>query len=103
MGTHAPGKWWIEPDMTKCVGWNVFGRLPGEYADQDELVIVASFCTEPNAALIAAAPDLYDALTTAVQVIEQLIPEPSARGVADVVLAQARSALSRASGGADRG
>jgi hypothetical protein len=35
----------------------------------------------------------YAALSNAVQVIEQLVPEPSARGVADVVLFQARTAL----------
>ena len=38
---------------------------------------------------------LVEACTILVSTIEQLIPEPSARGVADVVLAQARSALAR--------
>ena len=38
---------------------------------------------------------LYAALEVAVSTIEQLIPESSARGVADVVLAQARTALAQ--------
>lgn len=50
----------------------------------------------PDACLIAAAPELFDACNMAIQVIEQLIPEPSARGVADVVLAQLRAAIAKA-------
>lgn len=39
-----------------------------------------------------------EALANLISVVEQLIPEPSARGVADVVLFQARSALAAKGG-----
>lgn len=52
----------------------------------------------PDARLIAAAPDLLAACEAGVQTIEQLIPEPSARGVADVVLFQLRAAIRLATG-----
>ncbi len=47
---------------------------------------------------IAAAPDLLEACKAMTQVVEQLIPEPSARGVADVVLFSARAAIAKAEG-----
>lgn len=49
--------------------------------------------------IIAAAnshDDLLAACENLISVIEQLIPEPSARGVADVVLFQARAAVAKA-------
>lgn len=46
----------------------------------------------------AAVLDLCAALENAMSVIEQLIPEPSARGVADVVLVQGRAALVKVRG-----
>lgn len=52
--------------------------------------------TKRGACLIAAAPELFDACNMAIQIIEQLIPEPSARGVADVVLTQLRAAIAKA-------
>lgn len=52
----------------------------------------------PDARLIEAAPDLLAACDNAVQIIEQLIPEPSARGVAEVVLFQLRAAIAKAGG-----
>ena len=48
--------------------------------------------------VMIAAPEMLAALETGVNVIEQLIPEPSARGVADVVLAQMRAAIAKARG-----
>lgn len=53
-------------------------------------------CDDPIHVKADAGPALYGALENAVQVIEQLVPEPSARGVADVVLFQARAALASA-------
>lgn len=44
-------------------------------------------------AVVNAYPALVAACHNQVSVIEQLIPDPSARGVADVVLEQARAAL----------
>ncbi len=42
--------------------------------------------------------DLLAACENLISAIEQLIPEPSARGVADVVLAQARAAIAKYEG-----
>ena len=51
-----------------------------------------------NARLWAGAGALLAACENLISVIEQLIPEPSARGVADVVLAQARDAIAKVEG-----
>jgi len=52
--------------------------------------------SKANARLIAAAPELLEACRTLVSVVEQLIPEESVRGVADVVLYQGRAAIAKA-------
>lgn len=56
------------------------------------------FNAAANADMIAAAPDLLAACYNLVSVVEQLIPEPSVRGVADVVLSQAWAAIAKAKG-----
>lgn len=56
--------------------------------------------TEGEIRQLAASDDLLAAVRSLVQIVEQLIPEPSARGVADVVLFQGRAAIARAEGGA---
>jgi len=67
-------------------------------------IVAQTGCNYPrcqaNARLIAAAPDMLAACDSAIQIIEQLIPEPSARGIADVVLVQIRRAIAKAEGGA---
>ena len=114
MSEHTPGPWkyqrdgrssdmrnkpgWNPDDPTQC-GHNVYGAsslivnleyyLPPHEIKSEKEVIA-------NARLIAAAPDLLEACLRLVDVIEQLIPEQSARGVADVVLAQARAAIAKA-------
>ncbi len=52
-----------------------------------------------NARLIAASPELLEACRNLVSIVEQLIPDESVRGVADVVLAQGRAAIAKAEGG----
>jgi len=54
-------------------------------------------------ALLSENARLRDALGTLVQVVEQLIPEESVRGVANVVLFQARALLSPAAPGGKEG
>lgn len=55
---------------------------------------------EANAALIVNAVnlhgELFDACNNAIQVIEQLVPEESARGVANLVMFQLRAAIAKA-------
>lgn len=96
---HTPGPWAIEKPFQE-IGLYVTAANPrrtnplicylSELPGKDE--------AQANARLIAAAPQLLEALEAAVQIIEQLIPEPSARGVAGVVLFQLQAAIASARG-----
>lgn len=94
MAKHTPGPWKVwgidsEGPHVLSLDATIVARLdPWKGKCRDEM--------NGNAHLIAAAPDLLDACHNAVQIIEQLIPEPSARGVADVVLSQLRAAIAKA-------
>lgn len=57
----TPGPWQAGLDPNERA-WNVYGADDSEYADAGDLHIVASYCTEANARLIAAAPRMYQAL-----------------------------------------
>lgn len=94
--THSPGPWESRPTH--------FGHsITAPDMDEREMrgatrIMVADVAQDANARLIATAPELLAALETTVSVIEQLVPEPSALGVADVVLYQARAAIAKARG-----
>lgn len=60
--------------------------------------VAAVYDTRKVADRMAASDALLAACEAGVQTIEQLIPEPSARGVADVVLFQLRAAIRLATG-----
>lgn len=68
--------------------------------DGDGVIRIYGEDAKAVAAIIVRAVNAHDALVSAcstlIQVVEQLIPEPSARGVADLVLFQARVALGQA-------
>lgn len=100
--THTPGPWkvsasaladnandyaiYVMRDDRRQIIAEAFGRSDWQHTHP----------SDANARLIAAAPELLEACSTLVQVIEQLVPEPSVRGVADVVLFQARAAIAKA-------
>lgn len=95
---HTPGLWTVAVYSKKRFGLGrpgggAFFLLQCVNDDTDSPAAIA------DAHLIAAAPKLLAACENAVQIIEQLIPEPSARGVADVVLHQLRAAIAEAKGG----
>lgn len=101
---HTPGDWWQhDTEMLTIVSED--GRAIARFdAKRPELVCRANLartlaCVNACKGINPdAVRELLDACKTLTSVIEQLIPEPSARGVADVVLAQARAAIAKAEG-----
>lgn len=99
---HTPGPWTLADDGTPFVykigerGSNVFslsvqgGGHPSDVASFDERVA--------NARLIAAAPDLLDAL---IEIVEDLTHEDHEPGdwSQHVVVKKARAAIAKATGG----
>ena len=56
----TPGPWEFgDPDVH---GRKVYGPVVDDYADPGELAVIAEGMTEPNARLIAAAPEMLEAL-----------------------------------------
>lgn len=103
MSEHTPGPW-IADGGSRIQGANAKHMYNICHMDGVPMHIespTGTDCkamTRANARLISAAPDLLAACEGAVQIIEQLIPEPSVRGVADVVLHQLRAAIAAAKG-----
>lgn len=58
--------------------------------------VAASGAVEELVELRAQKEELLQSLRGLVHVVEQLIPEPSARGIAEVVLFGARAAIAKA-------
>lgn len=70
------------------------GSIPSSLGDQWRgLSQDLTSCLENRNRQLADCCEAIDAL---IQTVEQLIPEPSARGVADVVLFQGRAAIANA-------
>lgn len=87
-GVHQAKLLWVydgDEDDEGCVRLHVNTDTP--YTDE---------AVDRLGSIIDAAPDLLEACLRLIDVTEQLIPEQSARGVADVVLAQARAAIAKA-------
>lgn len=82
--------------VRKCIG----GLEPIQIVGVDGFSILATVHKrkgyEEIAAKFAAAPELLDACRNALQIIEQLIPEESARGVAEVVIFQLATVIAKA-------
>lgn len=72
--------------------------LAGSNANEIKIITGQNASVTVSAREAAASPELLEACNNAVQIIEQLIPEESARGVADVVLHQLRAAIAKATG-----
>ena len=98
--THTKGPWWDESgvihakarswteDKHACVHVAAVRDLDGEDAED----------TEGNAALIAAAPDLLEALEDAVCLVESLRVEDADPEAMRSTLAEWKAAISKAKG-----
>jgi len=89
--THTPGPWY--PHYAKadhCLSSSVWGKEPG-----NQVAVIGGKSLETmnaNAALIAAAPAMYEALTIALQImIDKRVPYQHE-------IDQARAALAQAEG-----
>lgn len=96
MSTHTPGPWaWWTSNSTKrlSAGGKDGGVLYGYRAASDGMADV--HVREADMALIAAAPDMLDALLTAEAELEQHMGAP---GVAEHVMPAVRTAIAKARG-----
>lgn len=87
---HTPGPWEIFKTRSNS---DLMFHIKSVNSTTGFPMNVAALVGKNDAPLICAAPDLLAACESAIQIIEQLIPEPSARGVAGVVLFQLRVAV----------
>ena len=93
MTEHTPGPWMVTPDHDEGIGWRHVSSFPEGFGD-----IATTWsgkhgdASEANARLIAAAPDMLDAL-------EELVDTLDSRGVIDSFTTQsARAAIAKATG-----
>lgn len=93
MNTHTPGPWHIEQ---VAAGRNV---IKGIRKDGKTVSVITadSWVAEPDAKLIAAAPDLLEALQGILKTIDIMRPDDFDPDKSNTVLA-ARSALAKATG-----
>ena len=91
---HTPGPWFVlKPERGLCA---IHARM--EEGNTIREVTVASKVDMFDARLIAAAPELLEALKALVAYMEAVVPAAMAKNLN--VMRQARSALTRATGGA---
>lgn len=81
----TPGPWIVDFDLCDEEGPLDVPEVNGRILDQDNCVVCQA-STEANALLIAAAPDLYDAL----QVIEHALPPSKYKEIVSAALKKAR-------------
>jgi len=113
MSKHTPGPWWLSP-ARNALGVVLGGPTRPMHHGGTTVGQIASACSqewmksgelEANAALIAAAPDLLEALKAAVECGMVPISSASEGGAAKhsihvVVADQIRNAIAKAEGGA---
>ncbi len=95
---HTPGPWWVDEDgYIAAGGGDDYVTIAEILGANDEIDVIRA-----NAALIAAAPELLDALQEILQITEYLAPEKfddaAHQGAFDATLARARAAISKAKG-----
>jgi len=61
---HTPGPWKISHDMPSK-SYEIYANDLSEHADEGDQLHIAEYITEANARLIAAAPDMLEALEAA--------------------------------------
>ena len=95
--THTPGPWY--PHYAKadhCLSSSVWGKEPG-----NQVAVIGGKSLETmnaNAALIAAAPAMYEALVEMVELRKQLAIDHPHLFVGKAVLLRAETALAQAEG-----
>ena len=101
----TPGPWEVgDPDVHGRKVYK-YGPAVDDYADPGELAVIAEGMTEPNARLIAAAPEMLAELRECVAALDALIedrPMLAAKLCGSTTLgnrrAEARSAIAKAEG-----
>ena len=95
MSTHSPGPWEaVDKRPDGFTGYSIFqgGQFIAHVGDTDRATPV-----EDNARLIAAAPELLEALEDLVSLCEAVLPRTE--HITDAELFDARSAIAKATGG----
>jgi len=97
---HTPGRWYAHYDREAGPGWDYFitAEPLGHMANE----IAREVSSEANSSLIAAAPDLLEALRALVHVCDDPHGSESGKSLAFAlgeILPAARAAISRAEGG----
>jgi hypothetical protein len=102
--SFTPGPWRIEqePDVSSArlgipAGYMVMGKDAAEDAEPDDQRVIASYCLEADARLIAAAPDLYDTCRQLVAFAERWEAGPIPQWLLDIVEA-GKAAIQKAEG-----
>ena len=93
MSKHTPGPWEVRPSANEVINSD-HGRLPFEIAAGYTL-IGAVYENEADARLIAAAPDLLDALLEYKRMYEEVQPAGGWQGVYEL----GNEAIAKATGG----
>ena len=93
----TPGPWEVgDPDVH---GRKVYGPVVDDYADPGELAVIAEGMTEPNARLIAAAPEMLEVLRLLDHAVDRQTGHVSIGAVQTAAIA-ARAVIAKATGGA---
>lgn len=91
---HVPGPWEIEAAVR--TGYTVYNKTTGFIVGcQDEEGRYGAIASEADARLIAAAPDLLEALQ---QVLHHFVPMQGNLQIEREVIAQAHAAINKATG-----
>ena len=103
-GKHTPGPWRVSRHDALRYTWHV-NAGPAGYSQKRVAIVPgdsSADCAEANAALIAAAPDMLEALRSAAAFAEQWVGANEGSMLADAreaMLAKARAAIRKATGG----
>jgi hypothetical protein len=105
MSKHAPGPWKCDHDVICCLpdgkdgDWFIIARMPGPYQIIDHRN--DGFAWESNSKLIAAAPEMIEALKAAeMEIVEYLETLPKPHDCEKTLLI-VRAAIAKAIGSAE--
>ena len=100
MSDFTPGPWVVVGRLTKYVEARLVGGLIQEVAACGPTMADEGYGQqqEANARLIAAAPDLLEALQELCEIVEDAIEQKSAKDLDSFTLQPARAAIAKATG-----